>query len=213
MSQSTQFMRTDKAIQAALIMLLKEKPFERITVQDILDETPVTRATFYHHYRDKYEIAERMQEEFMEAQKKVREELQAARPSRFPSIIHNSLIRNREQMEALLKIRTEKVDLKSALAKELEEQYLMGDGGEGHRTEAAIFAQAMTTFQLSFLEDGSVQFSTEYVTRTFLAVMLKILGLEHDRETVSFLKRKLSLADGAVDRHADKTANEAAHGA
>ena len=120
---------------------------------------------------------------------------------------------DREQMEALLKIRTEKVDLKSALAKELEEQYLMGDGGEGHRTEAAIFAQAMTTFQLSFLEDGSVQFSTEYVTRTFLAVMLKILGLEHDRETVSFLKRKLSLADGAADRHADKTANEAAHGA
>ena len=195
MAQSTQFTRTDKAIQSALIMLLKEKPFERITVQDILDETPVTRATFYHHYRDKYEIAERMQEEFMDAQKKVRQELPSARPSRFPAIIHASLVRNREQMEALLHIRTEKVDLKGALARELEEQYLQSSPGPEHRTEAAIFAQAMTTFQLSFLEDGSVDFSSEYVTRTFLAIMLKILGLEDDAETRAFLARKLSLTD------------------
>ena len=41
--------------------LLKTKPFEKITVQDILDETPVTRSTFYKHYHDKYEIAEKMQ--------------------------------------------------------------------------------------------------------------------------------------------------------
>jgi len=44
--KSPQYLRTYKAITNALIHLLREKPFEKIIVQDILDETPVTRATF-----------------------------------------------------------------------------------------------------------------------------------------------------------------------
>ena len=68
MQNNPQFVRTDKAITQALISLLKVKPFEKITVQDILDETPVTRSTFYKHFHDKYEIAEKMQQEFFEAQ-------------------------------------------------------------------------------------------------------------------------------------------------
>ena len=88
-------------------------------------------------------------------------------------------------------------------------------GGRPHAPPMPPGSRSSSAAAISpcLLYTSSVQFSTEYVTRTFLAVMLKILGLEHDRETVSFLKRKLSLADGAVDRHADKTANEAAHGA
>ena len=64
MQENPQFLRTDKAIKQALITLLRTKPFEKITVQDILDETPVTRSTFYKHYHDKYEIVERMQKEY-----------------------------------------------------------------------------------------------------------------------------------------------------
>ena len=56
MQQNPQFLRTDKAIKQALIHLLNVKPFEKITVQDILDETPVTRSTFYKHFHDKYEM-------------------------------------------------------------------------------------------------------------------------------------------------------------
>ena len=72
MQNNPQFVRTDKAITQALISLLKVKPFEKITVQDILDETPVTRSTFYKHFHDKYEIAEKMQQEFFEAQEGTR---------------------------------------------------------------------------------------------------------------------------------------------
>ena len=50
MQTNPQYIRTDKAIKQALITLLKNKPFEKITVQDILDETPVTRSTFYKHF-------------------------------------------------------------------------------------------------------------------------------------------------------------------
>ena len=49
MTGNIQYLRTDRAIQSALLSLLGKKPFEKITVQDILDETPVSRATFYKH--------------------------------------------------------------------------------------------------------------------------------------------------------------------
>ncbi len=75
MSESPQFIRTDKAIKQALITLLKNKPFEKITVQDILDETPVTRSTFYKHFSDKYEIVEKLQEDFFVSQMEIRKAL------------------------------------------------------------------------------------------------------------------------------------------
>ena len=56
MQENPQFLRTDKAIKQALIHLLKTKSFEKITVQDILDETPVTRSTFYKHFHDKMKL-------------------------------------------------------------------------------------------------------------------------------------------------------------
>ena len=62
MKGSTQFRRTDRAIIDATIRLLRERSFEELTVQNILDETPVSRATFYAHFHDKYEVAERMQD-------------------------------------------------------------------------------------------------------------------------------------------------------
>ena len=44
--KSPAFQRTDQAIVRALINLLNEKTFEKITVQDILDAAPVSRNTF-----------------------------------------------------------------------------------------------------------------------------------------------------------------------
>ena len=60
--------------------LLSRKPFEKITVQDILDNTPVSRATFYKHFKDKYEIAEKIQEEILDARKELRQNLTQVHP-------------------------------------------------------------------------------------------------------------------------------------
>lgn len=51
-------MRTDKAIINAFLTLCSRKGFEQMTIKDILDEAPVSRNTFYAHYRDKYDVAE-----------------------------------------------------------------------------------------------------------------------------------------------------------
>jgi len=40
----------------ALITLMHEKPFDEITVQQVLDRAGVSRSTFYTHYRDKDDL-------------------------------------------------------------------------------------------------------------------------------------------------------------
>lgn len=45
--------RTRRILLEALISLVLEKGYQRVTVQDILDRADVGRSTFYAHFRDK----------------------------------------------------------------------------------------------------------------------------------------------------------------
>lgn len=58
--------RTRDALGDALIFLIQEKPFDTITVQDVLDRAGVGRSTFYVHYRDKNDLFMSDAEEFLE---------------------------------------------------------------------------------------------------------------------------------------------------
>lgn len=46
-------LRTRKSIHLAMIFLIRNKGYEAITVQDIIDEANVGRSTFYSHYTGK----------------------------------------------------------------------------------------------------------------------------------------------------------------
>jgi AcrR family transcriptional regulator len=59
--------RTRDALGDALIALMQEKPFDTITVQDVLDRARVSRSTFYTHYSDKDDLLMSDAEEFFEA--------------------------------------------------------------------------------------------------------------------------------------------------
>ena len=147
MPENPQFLRTDKAIKQALITLLKIKSFEKITVQDILDETPVTRSTFYKHYHDKYEIVERMQDDYFASQLELR-----IAAHKYPQLFTPSLVtqsrQNHELLEALLKVHTEKVDIRKALSQQSAKYYLQTTNSPTAAIEAEIFSQAVTAFQL-----------------------------------------------------------------
>ncbi len=47
---------TKAAIESAFRRLLQSKPFEKITVKDIVEECGLTRNTFYYYYEDTYDI-------------------------------------------------------------------------------------------------------------------------------------------------------------
>ncbi|MDQ2903063.1 MAG: TetR/AcrR family transcriptional regulator [Chloroflexota bacterium] len=48
--------RTQRLVGNALISLMREKRYDHITVQDILDRADIGRATFYEHYFDKDDL-------------------------------------------------------------------------------------------------------------------------------------------------------------
>ena len=59
--------RTRDALGDALVALMQEKPFETITIQEVLDRAHVSRSTFYTHYSDKDDLLMSDSEEFFEA--------------------------------------------------------------------------------------------------------------------------------------------------
>src|SRR5207245_8167897 len=59
--------RTRDRLGDALVELIQEKPFDSITVQEVLDRAGVGRSTFYVHYRDKNDLFLSDADEFFEA--------------------------------------------------------------------------------------------------------------------------------------------------
>ncbi len=49
---------TKKALAASLKKLLAEKPLDKITVVDIIEDCEVNRQTFYYHFKDIYDLVE-----------------------------------------------------------------------------------------------------------------------------------------------------------
>lgn len=60
------YLRTEKLIFDAFVKLLSDKPYEKITIQDIADEAMINRATFYSHYADKDTLQQGIQKQMIE---------------------------------------------------------------------------------------------------------------------------------------------------
>ena len=58
--------RSRRFIRQALMELLREKTFEKITVTDIVSRADINRSTFYAHYADVRQLMEEIQNEFVE---------------------------------------------------------------------------------------------------------------------------------------------------
>ncbi|WGE89932.1 TetR/AcrR family transcriptional regulator [Actinobacillus arthritidis] len=62
--QDLRVQKTHKVIRTAFMELLKEKPFENIAIQEILERALVNRNTFYKYYSGKSDLAGVMINEF-----------------------------------------------------------------------------------------------------------------------------------------------------
>lgn len=49
---------TKRALAASLKNMLKEKPLDKITIVDIVEDCEVNRQTFYYHFQDIYDLIE-----------------------------------------------------------------------------------------------------------------------------------------------------------
>ena len=57
--------RTKKLLRQALTRLMPQKDFQSITVTDVVREADINRGTFYAHYRDVYDLRERIEAEMI----------------------------------------------------------------------------------------------------------------------------------------------------
>ncbi|MBO9131002.1 TetR/AcrR family transcriptional regulator [Bacillus sp. 165] len=58
--------KTRKLIKDALFTVSSQKGIDAVTVQDIIDEANINRATFYYHYKDKLDLIESILHEMLE---------------------------------------------------------------------------------------------------------------------------------------------------
>lgn len=57
--------RTEKQIKEALFELIHEKGFDKVTVRDLTNRADICRSTFYAHYEDKFDMIEKIEDEFL----------------------------------------------------------------------------------------------------------------------------------------------------
>jgi AcrR family transcriptional regulator len=58
--------RTQKLLREALIELIEERGFDKLTVREISEQAMVSRAAFYRNYQDKYDLVEQIFAEIIE---------------------------------------------------------------------------------------------------------------------------------------------------
>ncbi len=58
---------TKTAIKEAFMTLLNKKPFDKITVKEIVEECGINRNTFYYHYEDIYDLLQSVLDDEVQA--------------------------------------------------------------------------------------------------------------------------------------------------
>ena len=189
MTGNIQYLRTDRAIQSALLSLLGKKPFEKITVQDILDETPVSRATFYKHFHDKYEIVEKIQDEILHTHTELRNSLAQATPDQYPALMERFSLRYREVSQLLMKVQTERVNLPLALIEESRNYYLSTTDSPTRELEARIYAASTTAMMVALL-DEKLDCPLDKVFDATMSVAMRMMGLPDDPDLRELILKK-----------------------
>lgn len=63
--------KTQRQLKEALVELMQEKDFRKITVTELTKKADINRGTFYLHYFDVYDLLEEMENESLEYIKKI----------------------------------------------------------------------------------------------------------------------------------------------
>lgn len=181
MKRTNQTERTDRDITNALLALMDRKPFEKITVQDILDGAKVNRSTFYQHFPDKYAVLERLQEKYVNGLTAQVEALLAAGGlglEQIDAVMYRCLAEHRGEMEKLLRVRGPGLDLRGQLRR-LFADYLERSGTALNAMERDILSGMAVDFFLHFLADrvGDREFSSAMM-RTWLNMTVCFFRLE-----------------------------------
>ena len=172
MKRINQFERTDRDITNALLRLMDCKSFEKITVQDIIEEAMINRSTFYQHYTDKYAILERLQEQLMGELIQRKSQITAKKTNDLGAI--NALIAgcfsgDRSVLLKLFSVKCGTLDLEGKMKQELAEYFKSSSSLTDQ--EARILAGMLMVYLIDALKNGD---SLETMPEELLELWLKL---------------------------------------
>ena len=107
--------RMRQNICEAMYRILLEVPFPKITVQSILQEAHIQRATFYRYFRDKFEVAEAINQQLSDSMAQAYMGLMydgVSPYSELPALLEPQ---NRQLLGVMMRLRTDHLDLPQTL--------------------------------------------------------------------------------------------------
>lgn len=197
--ESLPYRRIDKAILNAFIKISPQIPFEKMTVQDIIEEALVSRYTFYAHFHDKYEVAERIQDNMYQqflvlAEKRIPSiEAQPLASSLHHSAIDRELIdfakQNEAEMRAIRDIHTETIDFAKKMKDYLAKRYLASN--EERPTlelEARLYSASIAAL-MEYPSNADAAFSnlSQNIFEANIRVMAYNIGLHNPKDVEKLL--------------------------
>ena len=64
--------KTLRAIRTAFLQLRGQRPLEKITVKELCELAEISKATFYIHYRDLYDLSDRLTDYLQDVDEKLK---------------------------------------------------------------------------------------------------------------------------------------------
>lgn len=184
------YRRMDKVILTAFIELSAQMPFESITVQKIVEAALISRYTFYIHFHDKYEVAERIQDDlYQEFIRLIQQEIpainaaDAAVPDRQQMLdvaILEFYKKHAAQTQSIINIHTETIDFSGRIKTFLAENYKSKfPNHENLDLEARLYANMAMTLSEYYLSNANCLLSNKSRISSYIYTFLYAIGI-HD---------------------------------
>ena len=170
MKKDLQYKRTDRAIINAFIKLSQQKPFEKIRALEIMEEAMVNRSTFYHHFKDKYDIAERLMSYYVNEFRLVVEPLyhNPLTLQESTKVIQAFFTEHKDILSSLVKIKTKQVNIVNEFQTFYQNFYLSSTNTLDAVIEASLFANAYVSFMIYYIEHG---YDSTFFIERFVSVV------------------------------------------
>lgn len=207
---SAAYRRMDKLILNTFIELSQELAFEQITVQKIADAALISRYTFYTHFHDKYEVAEKIQEDLLQDFTHfIRQELPSIDSAGSTIPQHQQMIdvailefykKHISQARAIVNIHTETIhftrQIKSFLCQNYKSRF---PNHENLDLEAMLYANMAMTLSEYYISDANFLGTNAARTSSYIYAFLYAIGI-HDEQVMQkeyqrFMKMKYPQSD------------------
>lgn len=181
--------KTKKNIEHTFIALLKEMSFEKITVRLILERALISKGTFYAHYLDKYDLAEKVVNQYLSLVRLgIKTRLEGIQNYESYNLLWSSLYDSIStifvDIGALKKVHIEGIDVETSIKKIMRDEYVKYAEAQNIYTEniglqSAIIASLAMEYITYIHECGQIVEISEYIQSVHKISNQYISYLEH----------------------------------